>query len=335
MALGAGLLLNLVGARGPEAGTDGRVFESMSLEQRVGQLFLASFRGFELSEGTRRFVDRVAPGGVVLYRTNTSTPATVARLNNALQAVATGRRSGGVGLLVAIDMEGGAINRFFRDRGFTPFPSALQVAATGRPDNAAAVGRAMAEELRAVGINMNLAPVADLAAGLRNPLHSSRAFGSDPEAVGRMVAAFVRGSQRAGVIATAKHFPGHGAASSDSHKDLPEVERGLEQLEEFELVPFRQAVRAGVGAVMAAHVWFSAFEPRKRLPASLSESVLTGLLRVRLGFDGLVVTDALDMRAIEMNYTLAEAARMAIEAGADLVTFGSSRLPGGPRRSWC
>ena len=158
IALGFSLPLVSAEARGFGAEPPGLVIESMSLEQRVGQLFLVSFHGYDLLAGTRDFVGRVAPGGVVLYRTNTHTPKTIARLTNALQAVATRRKSGAAGLLVAIDMEGGAINRFFCDHGFTPFPSAQQLAAAGRPQNAAAVGRAMAEELRALGINMNLAP---------------------------------------------------------------------------------------------------------------------------------------------------------------------------------
>jgi beta-N-acetylhexosaminidase len=309
-------------ASADEAAIDRRLAQ-MSLEQKVGQLFMVSFRGRELNGRTRGFIERVHPGGVLLYQTNTATPESVARLTNKLQRLAT-EQAGGVGLLLAIDFEGGTVTRFFAGRGFTKFPPALLVGATGTPAYAGRLARAAAEELRAVGINTNLAPVADLASDPKNRLIRLRAYGQEPETVARFVAAAVRASQRAGVIAVAKHFPGHGASGLDSHRDLPVIERDLAGLETADLVPFDRAVRAGVGAVMTAHVWYPKLEPHKGRPASLSKAVVTDLLRERLGFDGVVMTDALDMAAVGRNHSLAEAVRLAVDAGVDLIAFGAA-----------
>ena len=309
-------------ASADEAAMERRLAQ-MSLEQKVGQLFMVSFRGRELNGHSRGFIEQVQPGGVLLYQTNTATPESVAALSNALQKMA-GERAGGTGLLLAIDFEGGTVTRFFAGRGFTKFPPALLVGATGSPEIAGRLARAAAEELRAVGINTNLAPVADLASDPKNRLIRLRAYGQDPETVARFVAAAVRASQHASVIAVAKHFPGHGASGLDSHLDLPVIERDLAALQTSDLVPFVRAMREGVGAIMTAHVWYPKLEPHKGRPASLSKAVVTDLLRERLGFDGVVMTDALDMAAVGRNHSLSEAVRLAVDAGVDMIAFGSA-----------
>lgn len=303
----------------PEARVD-RLLASMSLEARVGQMFMVSVWGPELPVNGRRFIEQTAPGGVVLFENNVGAPASMVRLTNALQETATA--GGGPPLFIAIDQEGGLIARLKPEQGFTPFPVGQVITASGDPDNAAAVGRAIAEELLAVGVNMNLAPVADLETRRENAVVARRAFGSDPERVGRMIAAFVQGAQAAGVVAVAKHFPGHGETTQDSHTGLPVVEHDLERLRRVELVPFQHAVDAGVGAIMAAHIWFPALEPVERRPASLSYPILTGLLRETMGYQGLIMTDALDMNAIDRRFFYSEAARLAVQAGVDLIAFG-------------
>ncbi|MCZ7542642.1 MAG: glycoside hydrolase family 3 protein [Anaerolineae bacterium] len=297
-----------------------RLLASMTPAQRVGQLFMVSVWGPELPINGQRFIQQTAPGGVVLFESNTGSPASLARFTNALQEAAAG---GGLPpLFIAVDHEGGLIQRLKDDNGFTVFPVGQLVTATGDPADAAAVGRAMAEELLAVGINMNLAPVADLETNRENPVVARRAYGSDPDMVGRTIAAFIEGAQEARLLAVAKHFPGHGATTQDSHTGLPVLDHDAARLRAVEMVPFQYAADAGVAAIMAAHIWFPNLEPEEGRPASLSYPVLTGLLREAMGYQGLIMTDALDMNAIDRRFFYGEAARLAVQAGVDLIAFG-------------
>ncbi|MBN2496998.1 MAG: hypothetical protein JXR96_20570 [Deltaproteobacteria bacterium] len=308
-----------------EAGTGRieRLIAEMSPAQKAGQLAMVSFEGRALSDAQRDFVLGTRPGGVLLFRSNCGSPAEMAHLTGSLQRLATGE-IGGPGLLVAIDMEGGSVRRFSPGGAFTRFPPAIMIGATDDPDMAARVGRAMAEELKAVGINMNLAPVADLETRRANRVLRGRSFGSRPARAASMVAAFVWASQRAGVLACAKHFPGHGDTAVDSHRGLPVLHLDRQALARRELVPFRRAIEAGAEAIMAAHIWLPAIEPQEGRPASLSAPALAGLLRGELGHGRLVLTDALGMAAVRSGHTLDRAARLAIAAGADLLVFGEA-----------
>ncbi len=294
----------------------------MPIEARVGQMFMVNLWGTELILSSERMIREYMPGGVALLKSNLidSYPRAIAAFTNALQQAVL-ESGAGVPMFIATDQEGGLIARLRAENGFTTFPVPMVLTAAG-PAQAAAAGRAMAAEMRAVGINMNLAPVADLDTNRTNPVIARRSFGTDPERVGETVAGFIQGQQAEGIIATAKHFPGHGDTSQDSHTGLPVVEYELDRLRAVELVPFQHAVDAGVGAVMAAHIWFPALEPEEERPASLSPAVLTGLLREEMGFEGLILTDALAMDAIDGAYGYGEAARLAIQAGADMVVFG-------------
>ncbi len=294
----------------------------MTLEERVGQMFMVTLWGPTLSTSSRRFIATYAPGGVVLFGSNAGQPWSVAALTNDIQQSAAASGAG-IPMFIAIDQEGGITARLVPDDGYTGFPVSQVITATGTPATAYAIGQALAEELRAVGVNMNLAPVADLETNRDNPVIARRAFGSDPEQVAAMIAAFVAGTQDAGVIATAKHFPGHGDTTQDSHTTLPVVTHPLERLRDVELVPFAAAIDADVGAVMVAHIWFPELEPIERRPASLSSSIVTGLLREGMGYTGLIVTDAIGMDAIDRNYGYGEASILAIQAGVDLIAFGT------------
>lgn len=233
--------------------------------------------------------------------------------------VAELRDVAGPDLIVAIDQEGGGVLRL------TDVPTPPAAMALGAADDEAlteAVAAATARGLRAVGVNMNFAPVADVNANPANPVIADRAFGSEPQHVARHVAAFVRGLQRERVGATVKHFPGHGDTDTDSHLALPTIGRGVQQLESVDLVPFRAGIAAGTAAVMSAHIVLPALDPD--LPGTLSRAVLHGLLRERLGFKGLVVTDALNMHAIADRWSAGEASVLALAAGADLpLTIGT------------
>lgn len=223
------------------------------------------------------------------------------------------RSLAGDDFLVAIDQEGGGVLRLLD----VPIPpAAMALGAAGDVQLTRSVAAATARGLQAAGVNLNFAPVADVNINPQNPVIADRSFGSDPHAVAEHVAAFTDGLQSAGVAATAKHFPGHGDTRLDSHLDLPLLDRSPEELEEVELVPFRAAVDAGVAAVMTAHIVFPQLDPD--LPATLSPHIIGRLLRQKLGFSGVVVSDAMDMRAISDRFQPEEANVLALRAGVDL-----------------
>lgn len=290
---------------------------SMSLEQRVAQMFMVTLHGAQITEAGRDFLQRWQPGAVVLFTSNTGTPRAVASLTNAYQQAITS--AGGTPLIISIDQEGGIVQRL--TEGFTAFPGPLIVGAAG-PDMARRYGQTIGSELAAVGINMNLAPVADLETNLDNPIIDRRSFGSVPQVAGEAIAGTVEGLQSVGVLATLKHFPGHGETDQDSHVTLPVINLSRQRLDSVELVPFRAGIEAGAAAVMVSHIWFPQIEPQPFLPASLSPAVITGLLRDELGFEGLVLTDALDMDAIDTNFTYEAAVVLAVQAGVDLISAG-------------
>ncbi|MEO8612595.1 MAG: glycoside hydrolase family 3 protein [Chloroflexota bacterium] len=287
----------------------------LTLEQKVAQMLIVNLFGSQLNAPGKAFLEQWQPGGVVLIGENAGTPDAVARLINSYQQAITD--AGGLPLLVAVDEEPGPISHL-KD-GFTQFPTPTLITATGDPQMAYAVGQAIGDELRAVGVNMTLSPIADLETNPKNPIIARRSFGNDPVLVSPMIGAFVEGTQAAGILATAKHFPGHGDSSSDSHTSLPVIDLSKDRLESVELAPFRAAIQSNVAAVMVAHIWYPALEPEVNLPASLSSNIITGVLRGELGYDGLVMTDALDMDAIDVTYTYPEAVVKAIQAGVDMV----------------
>lgn len=291
----------------------------MNTRQKVAQLFVVSLWGEVLTLEGAAFLRDYQPGGVALFGYNAASPQQITSLTNAIQAELT--TAGAPPAWLAIDQEGGVVLRLSAANGFTSFPVNMAVAATGEPAYAQAIGQAMAEELRAIGINMNLAPVLDVETNPENPVIFRRAYSADPHLTASMGAAMITGLQSGGVMATAKHFPGHGETAEDSHVTLPIINVDRARLDAVELVPFRAAIEAGVGAIMAGHLWYPALEPDE-IPASLSPLVLSGLLRGDLGFGGLIMTDALDMDAVDLRYRLNQAALLAIQAGADLITPG-------------
>jgi beta-N-acetylhexosaminidase len=291
------------------------LLNSMTLEQKVGQMFIVNLFGGQMTEAGRDFLREWQPGGVVLIGENLGTPEAVNRLTNSFQQTIT--EAGGLPLLVAVDQEPGPISHL-KD-GFTQFPTPTLITATGDPQLAFQVGEATADELLAVGVNMNLSPIADLETNRNNPIIRRRSFGSDPAMVSPILAGYVEGLQAGGVLATAKHFPGHGDSSEDSHTGLPVIDLSRERLESVELAPFRAAISADVAVIMVAHIWYPALEPEPNTPASLSPNVVTELLRDELGYEGLIVTDAMDMDAIDTVYSYPDATIKAIQAGVDLV----------------
>jgi len=212
------------------------------------------------------------------------------------------------------------VTRLRQARGYTEWPSHMALGATGDPKNARLVAAALGRELLAVGINMDLAPVLDVNSNPRNPVIGTRSFGSDPQRVAAFGVAFIAGLQDVGVMAVGKHFPGHGDTGIDSHVSLPVVAHDRVRLEAVEFLPFRAAIEAGVAGIMSAHVTFPAVDPTPGLPATLSARVMTGLLRDEMGYDGLLLTDSLEMGALaQSGYPVPAAAVASLAAGADLL----------------
>ena len=265
----------------------------------------------------QRLADAPA-AGVTLFRfSNVDSPGQVRGLVDALQAAARAGDAIAPPLLIAADQEAGQLIGLGDDT--TPFAGAMALGAAGDPGLAERVGRAIGLECAAVGVNVAYAPVCDLATNPRNPAIGIRSFGDDPAAVAALVAAFVRGVQSAGVAAALKHFPGIGDVADDSHHRLPAIDADAAALASRELVPFRAGIEAGARVVMSAHLAVPRLTGDPDLPSTLSRRVMTGLLRDELGFDGVSITDALDMRAIPQGPAQVDAVRAALAAGIDLL----------------
>lgn len=293
---------------------------TLTIEEAVGQMMLAAFEGEEMPVEFGALLSRRPIGGVTLFRdTNVRSPAQVRELTTALQkAVAA---SGQPPLLIGADQEGGTLVAM---AGTTPFPGNMALGATRSEDLAGKVGRAMGIELAAMGINVNYAPVCDVNINPHNPVIGPRSFGENPALVAKLAAALVEGLQEEGVAATAKHFPGHGDTSGDSHHALPVLPFKKARLRSVELPPFAAAIDAGVRLVMTAHIALPALNDGLPVPSTLSRPVLRGLLRHDLGFKGVIVTDALNMGAISQGQGLLVDAIAACHAGADLLMLADS-----------
>ena len=264
--------------------------------------------GPTLDRATRSFLKNRAIGGVALFARNVTDVGALVALTAELHGISPDRP-----ILVAIDHEGGRVCRL--GEPFTQFPPAMVLGRAGSPHLAYRQGIAMGEELRSVGIDIDFAPVLDVASNPQNPVIGDRSFGSHPRTVSRLGISVAHGLQRTGVVAVGKHFPGHGDTDVDSHFDLPVVRRPLADLERMELFPFRRGIQEGIEALMTAHVVFTALDPER--PATMSRRIVVEVLRERLRFRGVVFSDDLEMKAISDRYGAGDAAIAALEAGID------------------
>ena len=291
----------------------------LTLQEKVGQLFMFGFDALDVDSHAIELIKKHKVGNVILFARNVKTPEQLFKLNQNLQKLAF--EEIGIPLLISIDQEGGMVTRI--RNGGTFFPGAMTLTATNDSSNAYISGKLMGEELISLGINMNLAPVMDVNNNPYNPVIGVRSFGDDPKKVTEYGMKFVHGMQE-NVIATVKHFPGHGDTKVDSHLALPKIDYPLEHMESVELYPFKKAIKEGIKAIMSSHINFPAFT-ENGLPTTLSKKCLTGLLREKLGFEGLIITDGMQMKAIEHTYGTVKASLMAIEAGVNLVCICHSR----------
>lgn len=294
-----------------------KLITAFDLDRRAGQTMAIAFHGPAITSAVEEMIRTRGVGGVVLRTENAPDAAALARMCADLQRIAAEAKV--PPLFVALDQEGGSVVRVAS--GMTVFPSQMALAAT--PDPVASVQRTAtitAGELRASGVNWNFAPVADVNNEPLNPIIGNRSYGSDPGRVSALVGAAVRAYSAAGLLCCAKHFPGHGAATVDSHVGLPIIDVDRAHLDRVELPPFRAAIAAGVPAIMLAHLIVPALEPTPSLPASLSRRIASDLLRRELGFAGIALTDDLEMGALASIGEAAAGAR-ALQAGADFVLF--------------
>jgi beta-N-acetylhexosaminidase len=305
----------------------GNAIKHMSMEEKVGQMLMPDFRTWRgqnvtvMNDEIAKLVKDYHLGGVILFRENTLTADQTTKLVSAYQDAAEK-----YGLLISIDQEGGIVTRL---QTGTDMPGNMALGATRSEETAEKVGKAIGEELNALGINMNFGPVLDVNNNPDNPVIGVRSFGEDPELVAKLGNAYIKGLHETGTAATAKHFPGHGDTAVDSHIGLSEVPHDIDRLKKVELYPFQQAMDAGIDAIMTAHVTFPKIDDTKAIskkdgteiavPATLSHKVLTGLMREDMGFKGVIVTDAMNMGAISEHFGPVDAAIRAVKAGADIL----------------
>ncbi len=283
----------------------------MTLREKIGQLFMVGFMGTSVSHELAAFIKEYKPGGVILFSRNLESVEQIVDLTNELQ-----RLSPWSPLLISIDQEGGRVSRL-PPGCFTIFPPGEVLGHVNSYELAYAAAATIAKELKAVGINMNMAPVLDVNSNPGNPVIGDRAFGSTPATVCEMGLATLAGLQDNKVVACGKHFPGHGDTVADSHKELPVVSATLDRMRDIELRPFRHAVENGIATLMTAHVLYRALDAQ--VPATLSPTIINTMLRGEYRFDGVVLTDDLEMHAIIDHYGIDDAAVRAFLAGCDIL----------------
>jgi len=299
--------------------------EKMTLEQKVGQLFMYAFRKnsdntdiIEVNEYVRDSVSRFNLGGVILYADNIKTEVQTKKLITELQAINS------IPMFIALDEEGGRKSRLNSSSiKHTVIPTALEIGMKNDIEYAFDIGKTIAEDISRLGFNMNMAPVADVNTNPDNPVIGDRSFGSDPYVVANMVKAEIDGMHSMNICTVIKHFPGHGDTSVDSHTGEVIIEHDLSRLEEVEFIPFKEGINSQTDAIMTAHIKMLKIDPSGK-PATMSKYILNDILRDKLKYDGIIITDALEMGAITMYYDSATAAVEAFKAGADILLMPKS-----------
>ncbi|MBQ6583151.1 MAG: glycoside hydrolase family 3 protein [Mogibacterium sp.] len=324
------------GAAENAAEVDARVEEilsGMTTEQKLAQMIVVSFRSdanntrtaTEINEEYRALIEKYGFGGVILMGGNIVDPAQTVTMIRDCQEAATGSAAG-IPMFVSLDQEGGLVTRVTFG---TVGPGNMALGAAGDPALTEECADILGQEVKALGFNMNFAPVADVNSNPNNPVIGTRSFSDDPEVVAEHVAAFVRGMKKNGVVSSLKHFPGHGDVGEDSHSHLPLSECTLEELRERELIPFRRGMEEGAEMIMTAHIQYPNIEKATYksikdgvevcLPATLSRTIMTGLVREEMGYDGIIITDCMGMKAIADHFDPVDAAVLAINADVDIL----------------
>jgi beta-N-acetylhexosaminidase len=291
------------------------------LKHMVGQLFVVGFNGYSVPADFKTFAQEYHLGGIIYFKRNVQSPGQLAELSNELQFQI--RTAEMPGMFISIDHEGGKVNRLVKP--FTKFPGNDYLGELGSPKVGFEFGAILGKELKAVGINVNFAPVVDVLTNAENQVIRNRSFSNDPEVCAKLGSAVCRGIQKMGVMAVAKHFPGHGDTKEDSHFLLPKINKTIAQLEELEFIPFRRVIRSRVEGLMTAHILNPSIDPD--YPATLSEKTIEHLLRKELRFTRVLFTDAMEMKAIADHFGLTEAAVLSINAGCDCLIYRGDEGP--------
>src|SRR5262245_13656706 len=304
------------GTWNPEPGTT-RFYNAAvpsTIRRDIGQLLIGSLPGTTITPEIRSLAKEFSLGGVILFARNIEAPEQVAEMSVDVQGLAAS-----LPLWVSVEREGGRVARL--KAPFTEWPPMAVLGRSGDVQLARRFAVALATELKAVGITLDYAPVLDIHTNPKNPIIGDRALAEDAESVGRLGAAIIAGMQESGVAACGKHFPGHGDTSVDSHLELPLVEHPPDRIRRVECVPFREAIKANVAFIMTAHVLVPSLDEER--PATLSPRIVQAILRDELGFQGVILSDDLEMKAIATSYTVPDAAVQAIVAGCDGVLICS------------
>lgn len=291
-----------------------KTIEQMSLREKIGQMIVTGFPTTEMTPEIKEVIEHYKVGNIILFSHNVKNKVQLGELVAELQQWFTTHT--GIPGFITIDQEGGRVTRMPKDA--TNVAGAMAIASSGRPENAYAAGRITARELKALGINFNLAPVMDVNNNALNPVINVRSYGDSAATVSEYGIQMMRGLLEGGVMSSLKHFPGHGDTHVDSHIGLPVIDKTLEELEQLELLPFKEAIEQGAQAIMSAHILFPQME-KSSVPGTMSYTIITEILKEKLGFQGLVISDCLEMDAIKRFYGTAKGALGAIKAGVDLI----------------
>ena len=296
----------------------------LTLKEKIGQVSMFGIAGTEINDDTINLIKEYKVGNIILFARNVKSPEQLFKLNQGLQKLAL--ENIGIPMFISIDQEGGMVTRIFN--GSTFYPGAMTISATNDVNNAYQMGNLMGKELKAMGINMNLAPVLDVNNNPHNPVIGVRSFSDDKQVVAEYGWQFSKGLQDEGVFATAKHFPGHGDTNVDSHIGLPTITHDLDRLHDVEFYPFKYAIDKGIKAIMSSHINFTKLT-KDNTPATLSKEVMTDLIRGEFGFEGLIVSDSMNMKGVVQRYSTEDGCWIALNAGLNLVCVCH---PENPRR---
>lgn len=286
--------------------------KTMSLEEKIGQMFIVGFKGYEADNEIKELIEKRYVGGIIFFDRNIKDSQGLLQLMNSLKAF---NKNNKAPLFMSVDEEGGRVSRLPKE--IKKFPSGMNIGKVDDEEFSYKIGEVTGEKLKDFGFNMNFAPVLDIYSNPKNKVIGDRAFGINPEVVKRLGVATMKGLEAEGVIPVVKHFPGHGDTLEDSHLKLPVVNYDYNRLDSFELVPFKYAIEKGSDAIMAAHILIPKLD--KDYPASVSRYIITDLLRNKLNFNGVIITDDMEMNAIAKQHNVEDASVKAVEAGCDII----------------
>lgn len=288
-----------------------KMIEQMSIDEKVGQLLFAGITGTTVTEETKILINEYKVGGIILFANNLDNPEQSIQLLNQIKIENEEKI---LPLFLGVDQEGGRVERL---PDLIKLPTNQEIGTKNNEQLSYEIGELLGKQLHAFGFNLNFAPVLDVNSNPNNPVIGDRSFGDNPEVVSKLGVQSMQGMQSQHIISVIKHFPGHGDTDVDSHVKLPLVDKSLEKLKTLELVPFEKAIEAGADVIMTAHILLPQIDDT--FPASMSEKVITGMLREELEFDGIVITDDMTMQAITAHFDIDEAAVESVKAGTDII----------------